>query len=371
VHHFVPKVDGGERKIAYSGIRDRLVQAVLHDILTPAIDTRLTNSAFAYRQGISTHDAIRQIHSCVTGGQPFFVKSDFVQFFDRLDHTRLKGLIDYLDVDPRARQLVWRYARTGDVARNANTEARVYPPSRTLGVPQGGVISGLLANLYLCEFDEAVRTVAGATLVRYADDFLVLCRDKSVCAEASRAVVERAQAIQLELHEGPKTVTCGHMNDGVNFVGFRLRGTKVAVKPSNIAKFKKRMESVIALHETRFRQGEYSSATECLRQTIRHANLKLTGVEVEGRPRSWLVCFRILNDVEQVRQLDRWVWKRIAGLSRRIGLPYQTRTAVFGVGYRGLLRAYWNSRRRVKTFELPFSGMIEVGLGATADPPSA
>ncbi|HXT14933.1 MAG TPA: reverse transcriptase domain-containing protein [Gemmatimonadaceae bacterium] len=363
--HFVSKVDGGERKIAYSGIRDRIVQAALHDVLAPVINARLTDSAFAYRTGVSTYDAIRRIYSAATSGQPFFVKSDFVKFFDRLDHARLKTLVDGLDVDARAQRLAWRFVRAGDIARAVNRASITFPAGRRIGVPQGGVISGLLANLYLCAFDEAVQGVSGTTLVRYADDFVVLCRDESTCQVAFDAVATAAREVLLELHEGEKTVRCGHINDGITFVGFRLRGTKVAVKPTNVAKFKRRIQAVLALHETRLRDGEYASPRECVRQALRHVNLKIMGVEVDGGRRSWIACFRIINDVDQVRQLDRWVWRKLSLMTRRLGLPHRTRSEIFGLGYRGLLREYWRTRRQMRSLTLPFQGMIRTSVERT------
>jgi RNA-directed DNA polymerase len=363
--HSVPKVDGGERKIAYSGIKDRIVQAVLHDVLAPVIDARLTDSAFAYRTGLSTHDAIRRIYSASTSGQPFFVKSDFVKFFDRLDHARLRGLLDRLDVDARARQLAWRFIRTGDIARDGNRTSQPFPASRTIGVPQGGVISGLLANLYLCAFDKAIQSVPGTTLVRYADDFIVLCSDKNTCHTAFDVVTTAARQVLLELHEGEKTVQCGHINDGITFVGFRVRGTRVAVKPTNVAKFKRRIQSVLATHESRLRDGEYTSPRECIRQALRHVNLKVMGVEVDGGRRSWIACFRIINDVDQVRQLDRWIWRRLSLMTRRLGLPHRTRSEIFGLGYRGLLREYWRTRRQMRSLTLPFQGMIRTPVERT------
>lgn len=375
LHHSQPKADGGERKIAYSGIRDRIVQAVLHDILAPVIDIRLTDSAFAYRSGLSSHDAVRQIYRVSTSGRPFFVKSDFVKFFDELDHARLKALVDDLDVDVRARQLAWRFLRTGDVPRDLQGES--FPPSRSVGVPQGGVISGLLANVYLCAFDEAVRAVPGTTLIRYADDFIVFCQDEDTCRIAFDVVTNAASQALLRLHSNEKTVQCGHIDDGLNFVGFRIRGTRVRVKPTNVGKFKRRIQAVLTMHESRLHAGDYDTPGECVRQALRHVNLKVMGVEAEDNVRrSWIACFRLINDVDQVRQLDRWVWKNLSLMIRRLGFRRLSRSEVFALGYRGLLREYWRVRRQMRSPSLPFRGMIRpsgppvsaVGEGAGSYP---
>ncbi|MEP6495758.1 MAG: reverse transcriptase domain-containing protein [bacterium] len=359
LYHFQPKVDGGERKIAYSGIRDRIVQAALHDVMAPAIDARLTDSAFAYRSGISTHDAIRRIYAVTTRGQAYFVKSDFVKFFDKLDHARLRVLLDGLDVDVRARQLAWRFLRTGDVARDVARKERSYPPSRGLGVPQGGVISGLLANLYLASFDEAVRSVPGTTLVRYADDFLVFCRDEETCRAALSTIRESANSVHLELHDGTKTVECGHIDDGVNFVGFRVRGTRISVKPTNVVKFKRRLDGVIRAHVARLDDRTYENARECVQNTLFHINRKVVGIEIEpGVHRSWIACFRIVNDVAQVRQLDRWMRGRISGMMRRVGFRHASRSELLAAGYHPLLREYWSVRRKMGAPVFPFRGMV-------------
>lgn len=357
--HLQPKVDGGERKIAYSGIRDRIVQAALHDLMAPMIDRRLTDSALAYRTGLSTHDAIRRIYAATTGGKPYFVKSDFVKFFDKLDHGRLRALLDDLDVDGRARQLAWRFLRTGDVPRDAARDGRSFPPSRTLGVPQGGVISGLLANLYLASFDEVVRAVPGTTLIRYADDFIVFCRDEDTCRAAFKVIQTGATDVRLELHDQTKTVECGHIDDGVNFVGFRVRGTRISVKPTNVVKFKRRLEGVIRMHIERLNDGTYENARECISKTLFHVNRKIIGVELEpDLRRSWIACFRIVNDVEQVRRLDRWVRGRISQMLKRIGFRHASRSELLAAGFHPMLREYWRVRRQMGAPAFPFRGMI-------------
>jgi hypothetical protein len=133
----------------------------------------------------------------------------------------------------------------------------------------------------------------------------------------------------------------------------------VSIKPTNVGKFKRRIQAVIAAHEDRLRTGGYATPRECIRQTFRHINLKVMGVEVESGRRSWIACFRIVNDVGQIRQLDRWVWSRLSLLTRRLRLPHRTRSEVFALGYRGLLREYWHTRRHMRSFNLPFQGMVQ------------
>lgn len=353
--HEVPK-EGGTRTIAYSGIRDRIVQAALHKVLVPAVEPHLTDSAFAYRASRGAHDAAFEIFDCANNGLPFFLKSDFVQFFDRIDHARLRSLINALDLEPEVHQLTWRFIRTGSIARDLRP--RVHPVARNLGVPQGGVVSGVLSNLFLADFDHALRRIEGARLIRYADDFVVMCADPTTCNRAFAAAQDAAQSFRLALHEGDKTVKCGHIDDGFNFVGFRFRGTKVSVKPSNIGKFRSRVDAVLAKHEGRLRDGEYADARECVGKAVYHLNIKVSGVQIGDKTRSWMTYFRVVNDVDQIRRLDRWISKRLSAMCVRIGIPARRRSVIRALGYRGLVREYWRVRKRMRTRALVYRGFL-------------
>ena len=353
--HEVPK-EGGTRTIAYSGIRDRVVQAALHKLLVPAVEPHLTDSAFAYRASRGAHDAVYEIFECANNGSPYFVKSDFVKFFDQIDHARLRTLIDALDLDEEVRKLTWRFVRTGSTPRDLRP--RVQPSARTIGVPQGGVISGVLSNLFLADFDRALRRLEGARLIRYADDFVVMCADPMTCDRVFAVAQDAAHTINLKLHEGEKTVQCGHIDDGFNFVGFRFRGSKVSVKPSNIGKFRNRIDAVLAKHEGRLRDGEYADARECVGKAVFHLNIKVRGVQVDDKTRSWMTYFRVVNDVDQIRRLDRWISRRFSAMCIRIGISARGRSAIRAIGYRGLVREYWRVRKKMRTRALPMTGFV-------------
>ena len=219
-------------------------------------------------------------------------------------------------------------------------------------------MSGVLANLYLADFDRAVRLIPDATLIRYADDFVVLCPDEAICAAVFECVQTAARDAHLDLHAGAKTVPCGHVNDGLNFVGFRLRGTRVMIKPGNVAKFQRRVDAVLARHESKLRDGAYSSADECIQQAVYHLNRKVTGLEIDGHQRSWMTFFHIVNDVAQIRRLDRWIWRRLADLCQRVRTSHRKRSEMIALGYRGLHREYWKVRRRLRARALPYSGFL-------------
>ncbi|HEY4130671.1 MAG TPA: hypothetical protein VGM50_08630 [Gemmatimonadaceae bacterium] len=97
---------------------------------------------------------------------------------------------------------------------------------------------------------------------------------------------EETSKVPLELHAGAKTMECGHINDGLTFVGFRLRGTKISVKPTNLSKYKKRITAAIAMHEEQLRTGLYASPRKCAQQALHHVNRKIIGVDVGDTQRS-------------------------------------------------------------------------------------
>lgn len=354
IYRDVPKAGGGCRKISFSGIRDRVAQAGLHQVIQPVVDALLSDSAYAYRQGIGTHDAIEAIYNAATSGKPWVFESDFEKFFDTLDHTRLKDLIDGLPLDPRAKVLCWRFVRTGEL--RAESKERPVPRSRSIGVPQGGVLSGVLANLYLVEFDETLRA-AGNTLVRYADDFLMLCPSPAECAKSHQLAAAKAEELHLTLHPG-KTTEQRSINKGIEFVGFRLRGTLVSVKPANVARFKSRISGILRTLDGRIEAGEFGSRREAVSAAIQWVNRKIQGVSIDGTPRSWIRYFRVVNDEKQIRDLDSWVWRQLQRWVQVGRGPHLTRSELRQRGLTSLVSEYWNARRTLRTKSLPSTGFV-------------
>jgi RNA-directed DNA polymerase len=165
------------RTISVASIRDSIVQRALYEYLYPFIDAKLSASVFGYRKGISAHDAVRFIRKHFGEGRVFVFDADLRKFFDSVNHDVLLEMVQQLNLDDRANILIRRFLKTGRIPTSQVEEHRIrkgkqikyVPEPRLFGVPQGGVLSGLLSNLYLSQFDASIRERYDG-FVRYADD---------------------------------------------------------------------------------------------------------------------------------------------------------------------------------------------------------
>jgi RNA-directed DNA polymerase len=349
VYKEVPKVTGGTRKIAMSTIRDRIVQQLMHDHLCPVADEALSSSCHSYRTGKSVHSAICAIYRNARRGYLHVLESDFRAFFDSLDHALLMKSLDGLINDDLLRTMIWRYVRTPQMPKDGPRHP--LPNSRQIGVPQGGVLSGLLSNLYLRDFDVQLGA-SDFQLVRYADDFVVMARtdhDRQLAEEAAREV---AATLKLELH--PDKTTSTHMNAGLTFVGFRIRGSRVSIRSANVERFKTRIRETIALR----RPTNSSVALRERRRLVRHLCAKIKGVKVEEKRRSWIAFFRLINDVDQLQTLNRWLWHEVSRWNKRYLGSTLSHTEIRDLGLRSLTTEYRSVRREMPTPPLPFIGLF-------------
>jgi RNA-directed DNA polymerase len=301
----IPKPESKDlRTISIASIRDNVVQRALYEYLYPFVDARLSPVVFGYRKGISAHDAVRLIRKHFAEGRVFVFDADLRKFFDTVDHDVLLEMVNYLQIDERARTLIRRFLKTGKIPSTQVAEhkakkgkqTKFTPEPRIIGVPQGGVLSGLLSNLYLSQFDAAVGKCHEG-LVRYADDFLVCCNSEAACKQVHDLVTEELKPLRVQLHPD-KTKECVSAVLGVDFLGFRISTRGIRVRNRNISKFKARIRDVLDT------QKVYKSAEKTLRSLVRRLQFKIRGPNEEqlkklaerGKPvarcrRSWIGFF--------------------------------------------------------------------------------
>jgi CRISPR-associated protein Cas1 len=178
-HVRIPKRRGGTRPLAIPCVADRVVQTALAEILAPLLDREMEDASFAYRPGRSVDQAVARIALLRQQGYRWVVESDIERYFDSVPHPRLRARLARSVPEPRILALVdlWLGAMQPE----------------GLGLPQGGPLSPLLANLYLDDVDERIES-HGVRLVRFADDFVLLCRDQA----GAEAALGRMQALLAE-----------------------------------------------------------------------------------------------------------------------------------------------------------------------------
>lgn len=223
---FIPKKQGGFRPLGIPTVGDRIAQGVVKDYLEAKMDKMFHNSSFGYRPGRSAHDALAQCHAnCLQ--YAWVIDVDIKGFFDNISHEKLIELLKQHTQEKWVMLYVERWLKAGIEQEDGGIVAR------TKGTPQGGVISPLLANLYLDDaFDKWMeQSNAGNPFERYADDIVIHCHSKEEAEKLLAALEKRMSEYSLTLHpEKTKVVYCknyrrneDHDQNSFTFLSYTFR----------------------------------------------------------------------------------------------------------------------------------------------------
>ncbi|MCC6445645.1 MAG: hypothetical protein IT210_19590 [Armatimonadetes bacterium] len=221
----VPKPHGGTRRLAILPVRDRIVQHALYLTLSGLWDRDFAPCSFAYRPGRGAHQAVAAVEKGLSHGRIWVVDADIESFFDSVPHARLLALLEERLPDERLRWLV-----------QVSLGSASFRPG--VGLPQGAPTSPLLANLYLHGFDTAL-LAAGHTLVRYADDFVILCATRPQAEDALRTAERLLAALSLRLSAQKTRIVS--REEGFQFLGFVFDAAGKRPSPEAIASVQDRL----------------------------------------------------------------------------------------------------------------------------------
>jgi RNA-directed DNA polymerase len=205
----IPKGESRVRHLAVPTVRDRVLQTAVHEVTRELFEAEFEECSYAFRQGRSVKQAVHRIHELRQQGFRWVVDADVDACFDNIAHGRLLDRLGRLRLDPYVLRLIEKWVRA-----EVYDGRRVYRPAK--GIPQGAVISPTLANLVLDELDESL-ALFGQTVVRYADDFLVLCKSAGEAAAALELTDYLLAEIELALNR-EKTRTTS-FDEGFKFLG--------------------------------------------------------------------------------------------------------------------------------------------------------
>ncbi len=212
----IPKPGSDEKRaLGIPTVRDRVVQTALVHVLEPIFDHTFHQRSFGFRRGRGCHDALRCVEQLLVDGYVYVVDADLKGYFDTIPKDRLLELIKQKVSDSAVLRLIKKY-----LEQEIMTELQTWTPES--GVPQGAVLSPLLSNVYLNPLDHLMAE-KGFQMVRYADDFVILCRSQFEAEAALEEVRTWVAEVGLTLHP-EKTHIVNSRDKSFDFLGYSFRG---------------------------------------------------------------------------------------------------------------------------------------------------
>lgn len=277
----IPKPTGGSRPLGIPTVLDRLIQQSIAQVLTPIFDPGFSPSSFGFRPGRSAHGAVRQVRAYLRQGYRIAVDIDLAKFFDTVDFDLLMHYVGRKVRDKRVLALIGRYLRAGVEVDGRLEKTR-------MGVPQGGPLSPLLANILLDRLDKELEG-RGHKFVRYADDFVILVKSRRA-GERVMASVRTFLTRQLKLTVNEDKSRVVH-TDQLEFLGFVFKGTRILCSDKAHKEFKRRVK-----------QYTGRSWRVSMQYRLRKLSTYLRG---------WMGYFGISEGYHDIPEIDGWIRRRV------------------------------------------------------------
>lgn len=232
----IPKGDGKTRPLGIPAVKDRVVQTALKMVIEPVFEVRFRPCSYGFRPGRHCKDALREVDRLVKDGCTWVVDADLASYFDTIPHDRLMALVEGSISDGRVLALIESFLRQ-DIMKGMEQ----WQP--TSGTPQGAVISPLLANLYLHPLD-CLMERSERRMVRYADDFVILCRSEAEARAALHEVQAWVAENGLTLHPDKTRIgDCRQPGQGFDFLGYRFEAGRRLVRKKSLKALRDKVRS--------------------------------------------------------------------------------------------------------------------------------
>jgi RNA-directed DNA polymerase len=290
---YIPKPGSSEqRPLGIPTVRDRVVQAAVRHVVEPIFEKEFAAHSYGFRPGRGCKDALRRVDALLKEGHVYVVDVDLKSYFDTIPHGRLMSRLRERIADGRVLQLIESFLKAGIMDGLEGWEPEA-------GVPQGAVLSPLLSNIYLNPLDHLLAAL-GYQMVRYADDFVILCRSQPEAEQALAQVRQWCEAEGLIIHP-TKTRIVDVRADGFDFLGYRFQTTR----------------------RGRLTRWPRKKSEQKLKQTLRAKTKRTNGhslpvilADVNRTLRGWFGYFRhsCRGTFEKV---DRWVRMRLRSILRK------------------------------------------------------
>jgi RNA-directed DNA polymerase len=281
-----------QRPLGIPTVRDRVVQGAVRHVIEPIFEKEFAEHSYGFRPRRGCKDALRQVDCLLKSGFVYVVDADLKSYFDTIPHDRLMNRVRGRIADGRVLQLIESFLKAGIMEGLVEWEPEA-------GAPQGAVLSPLLSNIYLNPLDHQM-AAQGYEMVRYADDFVILCRSQAEAEQALTIVRQWCEAEGLTLHP-TKTRIVAARTEGFDFLGYRFQTTRRG-------------------RQTRWpRKKSDQKLKDTLRTKTKRANgrsLRVIIADVNRTLQGWFGYFQH-SCRSTFSKLDRWVRVRLRSILRK------------------------------------------------------
>jgi group II intron reverse transcriptase/maturase len=336
----IDKDDGGKRLLGIPTVRDRIVQQCLSTIMTPIFDPHFHPSSYGYRVGRSCHQAISKATLFIRRyNKRYVVDMDLSKCFDTLDHELILKFVRKRISDGSILSLVKQFLKSGVMVGSAFE-------SSELGSLQGGVISPLLSNIYLDEFDQEMMR-RQHRIVRYADDILIFCTSTSGADNALK-VASHILEVTLKLKVNERKTHIAHSDTGIKFLGVIIGSNYTRIQEKKLKNFKVKVKQLTK------RNGGGNLA-----QVLKRLNPVLRG---------FVNYFKIANISSILQQLSAWLRRRLRAVQLRLWknpmkLHRRLKQLKFKPPFKFIKMNSWRSAKSpLANYAMPNKWFKEIGL---------
>lgn len=277
----IPKRKGGKRPLGIPIVLDRLIQQAILRVLQPIFDPEFSESSYGFRPKRSAHAAVTRVRAIIDSGYRYVVDIDIAKFFDNVNHDLLMARIAGKVKDKRVLKLIGRYLRAG-----VSVDGKIEPTAK--GVPQGGPLSPLLANIVLDDLDKELER-RGHRFIRYADDFLIFVKSERAALRVFFSVIRYLKLrLQLDINQHKSQITFA--ND-CEYLGFIFKNKRIVWSDESLQNFK---------------------------YNIRRLTARSWGISMQDRLeklsdyiRGWMAYYALSQYYRPLPGLDEWIRRRV------------------------------------------------------------
>ena len=281
----IPKDNGKTRQLGIPTAVDRVIQQAIAQTLTPIYEPKFAETSYGFRPGRSTHDALRKSREYLNAGYAWTVDMDLEKFFDTVNQSKLMEILTKDVKDGRVLSLIHKYLRAGAIRCGRFEETK-------LGVPQGGPLSPLLANIMLNELDRELER-RGHKFVRYADDMVIFCKSKASAKQTLEHIIPFIEG-KLFLKVNREKTTVAYAGK-IKFLGYGFykgrRGFGLRVHRKAQAKMRKRVKELTSRRTV----NDYEGWKQALKRFVV----------------GWVNYFKLADMRQLLESTDKWMRRRI------------------------------------------------------------